>query len=209
MMVLLPVKKFEPQDGISLVEIMVVIVIIGIVTAMALMQSGSADAQFKRQNIARELKVALERARFDSVKRRAQASPDMRANVVITATSFTLTTDINQNGTFDANDSVVTDFAPQDIVIAGNGGVTLPVAVAYNQRGEATASNGGGQVNPIFLICNVTCSNPTAADSNIVLVTPTGTVNLLAGGSGVPTFAAPNVSTVPTGTGVTNIARVP
>ena len=59
------------QAGISLVELLVVIVIIAIVASVALMRRGSANEQFQRQNASRELKTAFERARFDSVKRRA------------------------------------------------------------------------------------------------------------------------------------------
>src|SRR4029079_12806544 len=80
------------ESGVTLIELLVVIVIIVIVCAIALMQRGSADAQFKRQNVARELKVAFERARFDSVKRRAQASPEARVTVVVDTSSYALTT---------------------------------------------------------------------------------------------------------------------
>ena len=52
------------EAGFSLVEMIVVLVIIGIISTFAFMQRGSANEQFKRQNVARELKVAFERARF-------------------------------------------------------------------------------------------------------------------------------------------------
>ena len=68
----------QGQDGTTLVEALVVILIISIVAAMAIMNRGSADEQFKRQNLARELKVAFERARFDSVKRRAEGATRAR-----------------------------------------------------------------------------------------------------------------------------------
>src|SRR5690606_12428047 len=74
--------------GFSFVELMVVIVIIVIVATLALMQRGSANEQFQRQNVARELKVALERARFDSVKRRALPP----AKVEVRPDRFILTT---------------------------------------------------------------------------------------------------------------------
>jgi hypothetical protein len=50
----------------------VVISIIAIVAAIALMQRGNSNEQFKRQNITWGLKNAFERARFDSVKRRPE-----------------------------------------------------------------------------------------------------------------------------------------
>src|SRR4051812_47613630 len=100
-----PTSLDRCQSGVTFIELMVVIVIIAIVAAIALMQRGSADEQFKRQNVARNLKTAFERARFDSVKRRADSSsiPAVPlAAVQIEATRFTLATDANQDGVIDA-----------------------------------------------------------------------------------------------------------
>ena len=203
--------------GLSIVELLIVIVIISIVGSIALMQTGTPNRQLKRQNVARELKVALERARFDSVKRRATsnvtATDDERARVIITADSYTLVTDNNRNGevitganAIESGDGISISLAGQDIVIAGNG-IVLPVTVLFNQRGEATM--GGGGTNPIFYVCNIDCSIPTANNANLVLVTPTGTVNLLAGNASPPSFANANVTTVPTTTGVSNTVALP
>ena len=65
----------KSQAGVTIVELLVVCVIIAIIAGFALMQRGGANEQFQRQNVARELKFALERARFDSVKRRAARMP--------------------------------------------------------------------------------------------------------------------------------------
>ena len=203
--------------GLSIVELLIVIVIISIVGGIALMQTGTPNRQLKRQNVARELKVALERARFDSVKRRATSAAavtdDTRARVIITANSYTLVTDNNRNGdlvnddgTMESTDASTISLAGQDIVIAGNG-IVLPVTVLFNQRGEAMM--GGGGTNPIFYVCNVDCSSPTANNANLLLVTPTGTVNLLAGNASPPSFANANVTTVPVATGVSNTVALP
>ena len=64
------------QHGVSLIETLVVVSIISIVSAIALMQRGSANNQFQRQNIARELKVAFERSGANWARR----APPCRAD---------------------------------------------------------------------------------------------------------------------------------
>jgi prepilin-type N-terminal cleavage/methylation domain-containing protein len=196
------------EHGVSLIETLVVVSIILIVAALAFMQRGSANAQFQRQNVARELKVAFERARFDSVKRRAEGAGP--ATVIVGTNSYTLTTDLNQDGTFQAAEIVTTDLTGPNITIAGYTSMTLPVTVTFNKRGEAAAADGGGTVTPQFYVCNGTCpQTPSTSDANIVLVTPTGTVNLLAGNATPPTFANANVTSIPANTGISNTVSLP
>lgn len=201
-------QSVRGQRGVSLIEILVVIVIISIVSAIALMQQGSANTQFQRQNIARELKVAFERARFDSVKRRAQppvnvGDPDPRARVVVNSNSFVLWTDVNANGIPEAGEAVTTAL-PTGVVNAKYGSGSLPLTVTFTMRGETTSSSA-----PQFYVCNGSCSSPTNDNSNIVLVTPTGTVNLLAGGAGLPAFGVPSVNAIPTSSGINPDAVLP
>src|SRR5688572_33143247 len=118
------------QDGTTVVEVLVVVIIIAVIAAFAIMQKGSANEQFQRQGLARELKVAFERARFDSVKRRADTS-SIQAKVVVNAMSFTLTTDRNQDGVLDTSDDQASNISGLNIVIAGDGGITLPVTVSF------------------------------------------------------------------------------
>lgn len=193
------------EAGFSLIELLVVMVIIAIVSTIALFNRGSANEQFQRQNIARELKVAFERARFDSVKRRADTS-GVQAMVDVTANSFTLRTDTDQNGTLDAADDRVTDFAAQNISISSS------VTIYFNRRGEPVDINGVVLTNVLFLVCNGTCpalGSENTANANIVLVTPTGTVNLLTGGSPVPSFSAPSITSVPTDSGIDSDVIIP
>jgi hypothetical protein len=170
------------------------------------MQRGSANAQFKRQNVALQLKTAFERSRFDSVKRRATGS-DV-AKVVVNAGNFTLWTDKNLNGTPESTETDYTDFSGQSIVISGIGGITLPYTIYYNQRGEAVDS-GGTSISPAFYVCNTSCSSPGASNANLILVTPTGTVNLLGGNASIPNFPNPSESNIPGATGVNPFVTVP
>ncbi|HEX3100985.1 MAG TPA: prepilin-type N-terminal cleavage/methylation domain-containing protein [Pyrinomonadaceae bacterium] len=197
--------KFSEESGVSVPEILIVVVIISIISAIAVMQfsaPGGANQQFKRQNVARELKVAFERARFDSVKRHAEGAGP--ANVIVDTNSYTLKTDSNNDGTYE---TVTTNFAAQNVTIAGYTTMTLPVTVSFDKRGEVTTSGG---VNPQFLVCNGTCpQTPTSSNANLVLVTPTGTVNLLAGNMTPPTFANASVTNVSPTTGVSNTVSLP
>lgn len=196
------------EKGSSLVEMMVVLVVIAIVTTLAIIQFSSPKKQFARQNVSRELKTALERARFDSVKRRASVQT-AQARVIINSTSFTLATDRDQNGAIQTADNLVNSFGGQNISITGSG-MVFPVTVFYNHRGEVIAlDNTGAQVSPVFRICLGDCSTPNNANSDLLIVTPTGTVNLLSGSSSVPTFASPSVSAIGGGTDVEPLVIVP
>ena len=195
------------QAGVTLIELLIVIVIIAIVAGFALLRKGSANEQFKRQNVAQQLKVALERARFDSVKRRGDAAA-VQAKIVVTTNSYTLTTDRNHDGTITSADDLSTDLNGQNIVIGGQGGTVLPKTIYFNQRGE-TVDSSGNSISASFYVCNVSCSAPANGTANIVMVTSTGTVNLLPGSGTPPTFAAPNVSSVPPGTDIRPLATFP
>lgn len=188
--------KFFNQNGVTLVELLIVILLIIIVSTIAIMNMRSSKIQLNRQTVARELKVAFERARFDSVKRRATgATGSAMANVVVEGNSFTLKTDINQNGTIEASEDRVNSSWNPGIAIRNTSGAGLPaITVAFNNRGE-TSTTGGAAT---FLVCNGDCSSPSSSNSNLVVVTATGTVNILSGGATVPTFTAPSVTTVDT-----------
>lgn len=82
----------------------------------------------------RELKVSLERARFDSVKRRA-ANVNQIANITINNTvSFNVTTDLNQNGTIDVEETREIDFAGNGVNFVGNN-LNYPIIIRFDHHG--------------------------------------------------------------------------
>lgn len=175
--------KLHSQSGVSLIELIVVILVISVVATLALLNRGSANEQLQRQNASRQLKVAFERARFDSVKRRADGTT-LRpfAYVEVRSNGFTLRT---YNDVVNANPAPIdqpTSFAT-GVILAHYSGGTVPMTISFDRRGGTS----GGE--PRFRVCNVSCASPTNFNSDIVLVTPTGTVNLLGGGMSLPTFA--------------------
>jgi prepilin-type N-terminal cleavage/methylation domain-containing protein len=195
------------QRGFSLIEVMIILVITSVLVGLAVARFGGARNQIQRQNISRELKVNLERARFDSVKRRA-VNPLDRAQVkLINATSFSVKTDMNQNGTVsEASDTRTVDFSGQaGINLVGNN-LVFPITITFDQNGSITATDGTmnagtpapKNITPIFTICNTVCTaaNATATNADVIYVSPSGTVALLAGGASQPTFQNPTVTNV-------------
>ena len=75
---------------------MIVLSVSALLAGLAVTQLAGAKGNLTRQNIAREFKNSLERARFDSVKRRAGDEPNMAVVTVVNATSYMVTTDQNQ-----------------------------------------------------------------------------------------------------------------
>jgi Tfp pilus assembly protein FimT len=196
---MMKMRKFNSQSGASLVEILIVLVITVILATFAIAQLGQSKTNLQRQNVARELKINLERARFDSVKRRAANAADMARVTIDSATSFSVSTDLNQNGTIDASDTRQINFGSGDARIVGIG--TFPVTISFDRRGHIIVTNG----SPNFTVCNAcTTTNPaTAQNSNTIWISPTGTVSMTAGGETQPTFAPPaNL------TSVTNTANI-
>src|SRR5436305_12788748 len=95
-------NKKDRQAGVSLIEVLVVLVIVAVLVTIAIAQFSRPKEIFDRQNITRQFKVALERARFDSVKRRPATVTDQSKVTVINSTSFSYVTDLDNNGTLDA-----------------------------------------------------------------------------------------------------------
>lgn len=220
-------SNFVRERGYSLVEMLIVLVITAVLVTFVVARFGRAKQQFGRQNIARELKINLERARFDSVKRHAEltvsggVTTDLRAEVIIRPTSFDVTTDRNQNGTLDATDTKTVDFSGQNNVKISDkdkDGNTLvfPISIKFDRYGRIEAKNGATpaqNVTPIFTVCtdNCTAADATASNADVIYVSPSGTVAMLKGDEskkGKPNFNSPGVSAVPANTFINQELRV-
>ena len=194
-------SESSSKAGFSIVELLIVITIAVILTTFAVIRFTGARENFQRQNVAREFKNSLERARFDAVKRRPTSTSDMSVVRVLSATSFSYTTDRNQNGVIDGTAETLTiDFSQRakGVRIVGDGFV-YPITIAFDRRGQIRVRNGADQpMTPIFYFCDRGCTPSTAnsANSNIVYVSPTGTVAMMQGGDTIPTFTNPSVTAV-------------
>lgn len=206
--------------GYSLPEMMVVIVILGIVTTIPVLMIGRAKVQFSRQTFIREFKSSLERARFDSIKRKPETKEDM-AKLVISANSYQLVTFRNSTGAVDdtgvaqVTKSEVRSLEESDGTIAlhsSSATSAFPVTLLFDSRGEVSAFNAGNEAipTPVFVICEGTCGVQTAENSTILMISPTGTVALLPGGSDVTPYAAPgNPASVASSSGINRMVTLP
>ena len=201
------------QKGFSILELIIVIVLIAIVSVMAMTMFGRTETRLQRQNISRELKVYLERARFDSVKRRAINRGDMARVTITNATSFNVTTDMNLNGTIDTADTRFMSLNGRtDARIMLDSG-SFPITILFDHRGQAIALDQLGAdmtTIPRFTICDASCTVATANANNstVIVITPTGTVAMLNGGATLANVNAPNVTTVNGNYNISNLVYV-
>jgi Tfp pilus assembly protein FimT len=188
------------QAGFSVVEVLIVVVVIMILAAFAVMQFGASAANLERQNVAREFKVNLERARFDSVKRRATGCADMSRVEITGPTTFQLVTDRDQNGTLNpATETTRVDFTGAGrVLIVDDPAPTYPIVFRFDQRGNVSSGSCGSETpaDTPTTFCQVPCTAATASSNNasLIYVSPTGTVSMLAGGESIPSFSAPSVA---------------
>lgn len=209
--------KHRDERGFSLVELLIVLVIIMVVSLIPLLSIQSSKTVFERQNFARELKSALERARFDSVKRRA-SDPGIQARVIVREDGFDVVTFAKPAGTGIASTEMgeVTDtktIEEQGVVFShpsSDIGTAFPVTISFDERGEANAVDGNGNIvsSPAVVICAGNCSSFDRSNSNILAISKTGTVNLLPGDMAIPTFAAPQTTTVNQTSGINRLLVV-
>lgn len=192
-------KNFSAQSGVTLVEVLIVLAIMAIIVGFAAAQFGTSRENFQRQSIARELKVSLERARFDSVKRRPETEEEMSRVVIETPTSFTVYLDFNQDGV------ISPDTEKREVDFGYTGGIRIvgrdlvfPVTVRFDRRGHITVDGTGANIVPVFTICDKDCTFETAnaSNSNLITVSQTGTVTMTFGGEPDITFSNPTVSNV-------------
>jgi prepilin-type N-terminal cleavage/methylation domain-containing protein len=192
--------SFRSVSGFSVIELLIVLVVIGIVVTLAVIALGSSASNLARQNISREFKVALERARYDSVKRRPDTCDQMSRVEITSATSFRLLTDTNRNGSIDAgSETSLFDFGSRSSTeIVDN--VTYPITIRFDGRGN-TSSGPCSAPTPAHAsttFCEMPCTAATANDQNatVIYVSPTGTTTQLQGGESIPNFTAPSVTSV-------------
>lgn len=161
------------ERGVSIVEMLVVITMIGVVTAFAVMQIMGAQQAMRLSNSAREFTSWLDKTRLDSVRRHAAgtSTTGMASVKIASATSYTVTIDQDGDGTLDP---------PRVITIPGThgaafAGITIPATIYYNWRGRPVDSLGNlltlsfrlqdanGHTNPI----NLTSTGDTSLGSNV------------------------------------------
>ena len=200
-------NKFNAQSGKSLIELIIILAVGGILVGMAVTRMINAQSNLERQNLAREFKVNLERARFDAVKRGAIALGDMTRVTIDSATSYKVLLDLNQDGALKPEEERTVSFGNRSTVKILGANLEFPVTIRFDRFGNTTTVNGSAAtIAPVFTFCEGNCTLETAnvANSNIISLSSTGTVAMINGGEALPTFEDPTVTAVGSGTGVNN-----
>ena len=144
-------NKFNAQSGKSLMEILIVLAVGGVLVGMAVTRMTSAQSNMQRQNLTREFKVNLERARFDAVKRRAIAVDEMTRITITSATAYNVLTDLNQSGTLETSEIRYVSFSSQSGVKILGTALVFPVTIRFDRFGNTTTVNANGlPITPVF-----------------------------------------------------------
>lgn len=189
------------MSGFSVIELLIVLVVIGIVVTLAVIALGSSASSLARQNISREFKVALERARYDSVKRRPDTCEQMSRVEITSATSFRLLTDTNRNGSIDpSSETSLFDFGSRSNTEIVGDGITYPITIRFDGRGNSSSGpcSAPTAAHASTIFCEMPCTESTATDQNatVIYVSPTGTTTTLLGGETIPNFDEPSVTSI-------------
>ncbi|HSK73795.1 MAG TPA: GspH/FimT family pseudopilin [Pyrinomonadaceae bacterium] len=192
-------KEFNSQSGKSVIELIIVLVVVMIIITAAVYQSGRSKEHFTRQNLAREFKVYLERARFDSVKRRPSSSniDDQSRIVIKNATSYEAFLDLNQNGVIDSTDKRIINLANSNVKFVGNN-LAFPITISFDRRGKITVTNSVSATSSIgsFTLCqNCTISTANSTNASTISISPSGTVAMLPGVQTLSVAQQPTVTT--------------
>lgn len=199
------------QKGFSLVELLVVVVIVGVLAALAIPSFTQADGHFQRQNFTRQLKNYFERARFDSIKRNAETFDEMAKIIIHNQTSFSTVLDFNNNGAIESSETRLTKFSGSgDVKIVGNN-LAFPITITFDRRGRVRAVNGSNnEITPTLTVCGKDCTyaNADEKNSDTLSISPTGTVALVKKGEVFFDRLIPDVTAVGTGSKVNPMAQV-
>lgn len=187
--------------GFSLIELFIVLIVVGVLVTLAVLGFGASASSLDRQNVSREFKVALERARYDSVKRRPSNCEDMSRVEILSKTSFRLFTDTNRNGAIEPTEASAFDFTGRSQTeIVGDASLVFPVTIRFDGRGNTSSGPCAAPTDTYAstTFCELPCTIVTANPQNatVIYVSPTGTTSLLAGGESIATVDPPSVSTV-------------
>ncbi|HTH50478.1 MAG TPA: hypothetical protein VL501_01010 [Pyrinomonadaceae bacterium] len=206
------VVKDKGEAGASILEVVIVLAVIMILATAAVVQLGRSRENLQRQNLARQFKVYLERARFDSIKRRASTCSEMARVTINDVNSFSVTSDANQNGRLDLPGETQTiTFSNRTNVVMAGSGVSLPVTVRFDERGRALLTDcvsSPPPTVPLLYFCDGSCSTLSDQTANAIYISATGTVSMLSGSTLAPVFANPAVSNVNSNTTVNPMLTV-
>jgi type II secretory pathway pseudopilin PulG len=151
-------KQINGAAGFSLFELLIVVTIVIVVAGFALMQIVRARDVIVRENATRQLATFIEKARLDSLRRHPMNSPQMAQISLLNATSYTVTTDANYDGTLDV---------PRMLRLPPGSNLQFnppfPRTIYFNWRGR-TVDAAGAIAVPSFVTISSSPSNSSRID---------------------------------------------
>ncbi|HWT00447.1 MAG TPA: hypothetical protein VN256_09380 [Pyrinomonadaceae bacterium] len=144
-------NRLRRERGISVVEMLIVVAMIGVVTAFAVMQIAGAQRAMRLTNSAREFMAWLEKARLDSLRRNPMLPGEMARVEITSANSYTVYIDQNGDGALDQG-RTITIPAAQGASFAG---INVPQVIRFNWRGRPE-DGAGNRLNLSFSLQSTT-----------------------------------------------------
>lgn len=184
-------KLVPSESGFSVVELIVVILIIAIIAAFSVMGINRVRASMNLNNSARTMIQYLEKARIDSIRRRANSISLMASVEVLNSKTYRVTMDFDGNGAIRTRDVTVENGVSIVIPNDPDTGLPDPAKVLFNWRGKFP----GGD--------NIVFSNATAQET--VTVTDSGDISL----NNNVTVPIPTISTVNTNSDINDLTVIP
>src|SRR5438132_8446340 len=113
------ISKTEPRTGggFSVLELLIVAVMISVVTGFFLVEIVKAQKAISRNHAATQFVAYIERARNDSMRRRATSLNQMAQLKIVNDKFYTVTVDSNGDGVLDTPLGV--SLAEQDLILGG------------------------------------------------------------------------------------------
>jgi len=139
-------KTLSNAAGVTVLELLIVMMMIAVMSGFALMQIVGARQVMIRANAAQEFVGYLEKARRDSVRRRPVPTTAEMAQVsIVNATYYSVTIDADGNGALDAPKVIS---LPVNTDLQFNG--SFPRTIYFDWRGRTV--NSTGTISPVSTI---------------------------------------------------------
>jgi len=151
-------KTLSNAAGVTVLELLIVMMMIAVMSGFALMRIVGARQVMIRANAAQEFVGYLEKARLDSVRRRPVPTTAEMAQVsIVNATYYSVTIDADGNGALDAPKVIS---LPVNTDLQFNG--SFPRTIYFDWRGRTV--NSTGTISPVSTI---TISSSTYGSTSI------------------------------------------
>lgn len=139
-------KTLSNAAGVTVLELLIVVMMVAVISGFALMQIVRARQVMIRANAAQEFVGYLEKARLDSVRRRPlPTTAEMAQLSIVNATFYSVTIDANGDGALDAPKVIG---LPVNTDLQFNG--SFPRTIYFDWRGRTV--NSAGTINSVSTI---------------------------------------------------------